>query len=321
MNSYPFSNWQKNTDDAAFDIPANNTPICNITDKVAIAYALRKVNASYNGALIRIRRARDNREIDIFANQFGDLDIKTLQDFVPSGSAFVTTWYDQSGNGRNAVQTSATLQPQIVRGGDLQTLNGKPTINFTNTNNGYANMSCTTSAFDWNNKTSLLSVFSPNKNYDRTYYIFRSSLANTRIALATSNMSVPTGNLSSNPTMGFDVLYNNVTQTQQFLNFQRQKTDSFLFYYQWGESDRGLMDAFGNGLTEITAFASNSMPSLRFEIGILGNPLISEIYIFNGYMNPNQPTNLTNRPTNINNETYLNIVKNVAKYNNIGLPI
>jgi len=43
---------------------------------------------------------------------------------------FVTTWYDQSGNGNNAVQNTATQQPQIVSAGVLVEENGKPAIDF-----------------------------------------------------------------------------------------------------------------------------------------------------------------------------------------------
>jgi hypothetical protein len=45
---------------------------------------------------------------------------------VPSG--FVTTWYDQSGNGLNAVQATAASQPRIVNVGVVDTEAGRPTI-------------------------------------------------------------------------------------------------------------------------------------------------------------------------------------------------
>ena len=44
------------------------------------------------------------------------------------GNGFGTTWYDQSGNARNATQTTAGNQPQIVTGGVVNLLNGKPTL-------------------------------------------------------------------------------------------------------------------------------------------------------------------------------------------------
>jgi hypothetical protein len=48
--------------------------------------------------------------------------------FVGAGNGFVTTWYDQSGNSRNATQTDPTRQPQIVSNGALLTENGRPVL-------------------------------------------------------------------------------------------------------------------------------------------------------------------------------------------------
>jgi hypothetical protein len=50
---------------------------------------------------------------------------------IPSG--FVTTWYDQSGNGANASQGTAAAQPRIVNAGVIDTASGRPTIEFTGT--------------------------------------------------------------------------------------------------------------------------------------------------------------------------------------------
>ena len=43
---------------------------------------------------------------------------------------FVTTWYDQSGNGNHATQNTATAQPKIVSDGILETHNDIPTIRY-----------------------------------------------------------------------------------------------------------------------------------------------------------------------------------------------
>lgn len=49
--------------------------------------------------------------------------------------AFIDTWYDQSGNGNNATQTTSTKQPSIVKNGGLVTVNGKPAIDFDGVDN------------------------------------------------------------------------------------------------------------------------------------------------------------------------------------------
>jgi hypothetical protein len=58
----------------------------------------------------------------------GELDAEALLSFVGTGNGFARTWYDQSGNGRNATQATATAQPQIVFNGAIQTQNGRATV-------------------------------------------------------------------------------------------------------------------------------------------------------------------------------------------------
>lgn len=95
----------------------------------AAAYSLRKLRFLYNGAAIRVRRSSDNTEQDIgfFGNQ---LDTSSLLTFCGAGNGFVTTWYDQSINGRNLTQTTAANQPLIVNTGSIQIINNKPAVYF-----------------------------------------------------------------------------------------------------------------------------------------------------------------------------------------------
>jgi hypothetical protein len=94
------------------------------------AYSLRRVRSAYTGNAIRVRRSPDNAEANIGFTPSGDLDTAALLTHVGSGNGFVTTWYDQSGNGRNAAQTDPTFQPQIVSNGALITENGRAYIDF-----------------------------------------------------------------------------------------------------------------------------------------------------------------------------------------------
>jgi len=99
----------------------------------AAAYSLRKLRSAYTGNAIKVRRASDNTEQDIgFVNK--ELDVATLESFCSGTNGFVTTWYDQSGNGRNATQTTAANQPQIVSSGSVITENGKPALDFDGSN-------------------------------------------------------------------------------------------------------------------------------------------------------------------------------------------
>ena len=96
----------------------------------AAAYSLRLLRAAYSGSAIRVRRSSDNAEQDIgFVNNV--LDTSTLTSFCTGTNGFVKTWYDQSGNARDATQTTAANQPQIVSSGSVILEGSKPTITHT----------------------------------------------------------------------------------------------------------------------------------------------------------------------------------------------
>jgi hypothetical protein len=100
----------------------------------AANYELRRESRSYTGNAIRVRRSSDNAEADIGFTANGDLDTTALLAHVGSGNGFVTTLYDQSGNGRNATQTTYANQPRIVNNGVIETQNGRATVSQSNQN-------------------------------------------------------------------------------------------------------------------------------------------------------------------------------------------
>ena len=111
--------------------------LLDLYPSAAAAYSVRKLRTAYTGSAIRVRRSSDNAEQDIGFSS-GNLDTSALTTFCSGTDGFVTTWYDQSGNANNAVQSTAINQPQIVSAGVLLTINGKPKIDFNN--NPYFNI-------------------------------------------------------------------------------------------------------------------------------------------------------------------------------------
>ena len=107
---------------------SNGPPLLLDTYPSALAaYSVRKLRTAYTGNAIRVRRSSDNTEQNIgFSGN--NLDTSSLATFCSGTNGFVTTWYDQSGNGTNATQTTAVRQPQIVTSGTVDTLNAKPVI-------------------------------------------------------------------------------------------------------------------------------------------------------------------------------------------------
>ena len=99
----------------------------------AAAYSLRKLRTDYTGDAIEVRKtvASVTSTQDIGFDSNGDLDTAALLSFVGVGNdGFVSKWYDQSGEGNDATQTSASKQPKIVSSGVLNETDTKPSIAF-----------------------------------------------------------------------------------------------------------------------------------------------------------------------------------------------
>jgi len=93
----------------------------------AVAYSLRKLSSSITN-VIRVRESGANAEQDFTSSEITD---GTLTTFTGSNDGFVTTWYDQSGNSRDASNTTAANQPKIVSSGSLILSDlSKPTVQY-----------------------------------------------------------------------------------------------------------------------------------------------------------------------------------------------
>lgn len=80
---------------------------------VSYAFGLRTIKEGYSGALIRLRRDSDEAESD-FSAVDGILDTAAIATWLGAANGFATTWYDQSGSNRNAVQATADNQPKYI---------------------------------------------------------------------------------------------------------------------------------------------------------------------------------------------------------------
>jgi len=100
---------------------------------VTAYYSLRKFTEAETLNAIRVRRSSDDTEQDIGFDSNGDLDSTALLAFVGTGgtdNGYVTKWYDQSGNGNDAINADASEQPLVVSGGTLVEENSKAAIDF-----------------------------------------------------------------------------------------------------------------------------------------------------------------------------------------------
>jgi hypothetical protein len=80
-----------------------------------VAYSLRRLSVSYSGSAIRVTtNGTDSAEIGFVNNE---LDTASLEAFAGSGDAYVSTWFDQSGNGNDATSSTFSSMPKIVSNG------------------------------------------------------------------------------------------------------------------------------------------------------------------------------------------------------------
>ena len=109
----------------------NEQPLLNTYTGAEAAYSLRKLNSSYTGSAISVRRTSPSPASQLIGfTASGELDTAALLAFCGSGDGFINTWFDQSGNGRNASQSTTTLQPKIVSNGVVLKVNNKPALYF-----------------------------------------------------------------------------------------------------------------------------------------------------------------------------------------------
>jgi len=134
--------------------------VLDLFPNASIAYSLRLLRNTYTGDAIRVRRSSDNTEQNIGFTGQGTLDLATLNSFCSGTNGFVTTWYDQSGNGVNLTQTTAGNQPQIVSSGSVLTQSGKPSISFNGTTHNFDCANTAISTLD----SSLFITYQQNAN-------------------------------------------------------------------------------------------------------------------------------------------------------------
>jgi hypothetical protein len=115
-----------------FGAPAPTDLLLDSFPGAAAAYSLRKLDKDYAGDAIVVRRSSNNDTLAIGFSG-GVLDTVALKNFCGTGatdSCFVRVWYDQSGNGRHAVQDTAASQPYILIGGSVIRTNTKAAMRF-----------------------------------------------------------------------------------------------------------------------------------------------------------------------------------------------
>jgi hypothetical protein len=97
----------------------------------AAAYSLRWLSNSYTGPVVRGRRGVDAAQRDFIPSEITDGTVAAWNGEVGSTGVSVTTWYDQSGNGNDAVQATSQYMPLLYSAATgLVTEGGKAAVRF-----------------------------------------------------------------------------------------------------------------------------------------------------------------------------------------------
>ena len=94
------------------------------------AYSLRQLSASTTN-VVRVRESVGSTEQDFTSSEITD---GTLTTFTGANDGYIVTWYDQSGNGVNVTQATASSQPKLVSIGVVELENGLPCVVFDGSN-------------------------------------------------------------------------------------------------------------------------------------------------------------------------------------------
>ena len=110
----------------AYEEGQSDRAMLDIVPGAEVAYGLRTLRSNYTGPLVRIRRDSDHETKAFYADSNDRLSLQSvtvdgekLGDWIDGGDGYVSIWYDQSGNGRNAVQSTISSQPRIVSDGQI----------------------------------------------------------------------------------------------------------------------------------------------------------------------------------------------------------
>lgn len=89
--------------------------IRDIFDDSSCVYIVstKLLKSDYSGYCLRIRRSSDNTTQNIGFDSNGVVDTSAISTFIGVGTGYVDIWYDQSGNGNHAVQSTLVCQPSF----------------------------------------------------------------------------------------------------------------------------------------------------------------------------------------------------------------
>jgi hypothetical protein len=99
---------------AYFTVPTPRFTLDRVSATPLAAYGLRQLRSGYTGPAFIVRATNTGASTNISFLTDGTLDLTTLQQLCVGTTCYITTWYDQTGNGYTMSQSTTSLQPQLL---------------------------------------------------------------------------------------------------------------------------------------------------------------------------------------------------------------
>ena len=157
--------------------------LLDLYPSAAAAYSVRRLSSTYAGSAMEVRIDTVGQPLyDIGFDENGDLDTADLISKAAGNDAFVRTWYDQSGNGNDAQNTTVSGQPNIVTAGIINSENSKYCLTLNGSSMKF-NLPAGLLTFT-NQDNSCYAITKSNNNSTRERVVYFGNGTSTRMNLA-----------------------------------------------------------------------------------------------------------------------------------------
>lgn len=205
---------------------------------LAAAYSVRQFRG-YSGPLIKVQRASDSAQMDVYAASNGFLNTASITAWAPSQTVYVIKWYDQSGNARHLDQTTVANMPTIANSsGVISTVNGKPALEFTR-----INATSTGYNYLYNNSWAFATPDSAFTVVMGTYLRPAAGTYAAILAQGTSSSPMSLGYLGTGSSLSADLQQNGIADKQSSRTFSANTA----MVYSWASD--GFQSNVLNGTT------------------------------------------------------------------------
>ena len=98
------------------------TGVVDLPEGATAAYGLRRLSSTYFGYACNIVNTTTLQSLDVKFLPSGVIDSVAVETFCNgTDDAYIKTWYDQTGQGNDLVQSDQSLRPQLVDSGTVIT--------------------------------------------------------------------------------------------------------------------------------------------------------------------------------------------------------